>query len=387
MASIRVRKGKTGTSYAVLYVTRSGQQTSETFKRRKDAEARKSAVEVELRSGTYIAPREARETFGTWFVRWEKSRRVSASRTATDASLSRKHVLPRWESVPLDAITHMDAQAWVGDLSDRLAPASVAAAFKLLKLPLDAAVRDGKIRVSPVLGVQLPRHQRRRTTPDDVLTGVELAALVEQTPGNYKALFFTMGWLGLRLSEALGLRVRDVNFLRGEITIAAQVVEEVAGRTTLRRTGKTDAAARLVPLPQPVADVLAWHIRAHRSDADRDSLLFQTVQGSIPLRGTLTRRVLAPSLARAGLQGRGITLRQLRHTGASLMLDAGVDIQDVSERLGHSRTSITLDVYGHLHRERRAAGTTAMEAAMSAAGARLTFDSQPRGGNLLAVQP
>lgn len=364
MASIRKR----GNSYAVYYRTRSGKQTSETFARRKDAEARKSAVEVELRSGSYIAPREGRVTFGAWFARWEPTRRLSKSGVARDASIARNHVLPRWSDVPLDGITFMEAQAWVTDLSNRLSPATVSAAFKLLRLPLEAAVKDGKLRMNPTLAVKLPPVRKRRTGPDDVLSADELTRLLAEVPERYRALVMTMGWLGLRLSEALGLRVCDVNPLRRQIRVAAQVVEEVAGQTELRQDGKTNASARLLDLPAPLADVLAEHIATYVADpTNPQALLFLTERGTSPQRGNIRRRVLGPALKRAGLEGRRITSRQLRHTGASLMLDAGMDIQDVSERMGHSRTSITMDTYAHLLPGRKAAGTAALEASMQAA--------------------
>jgi integrase len=364
MASIQKR----GKSYAVLYRTRSGKQTSETFARRKDAEARKSAVEVELRNGGYIAPREGRVTFGAWFSLWQPTRKLSASGLDRDASLAKNHVLPRWADVPLDGITFMEAQAWVVGLSERLSPATVSAVFKLLRLPLEAAVQDGKLRMNPTLAVKLPAVRKRRNGPDDVLTAAELTRLVAEVPERYRALVMTMGWLGLRLSEALGLRVGDVNPLKKQVRVADQVVEEVAGRTTLRRSGKTNASARLLDLPGPLATVLADHVSAFVADpSNPEALLFQTARGTSPQRGNVRRRVLEPALKRAGLDGRPITSRQLRHTGASLMLDAGMDIQDVSQRMGHSRTSTTMDVYAHLLPGRKAAGTTALAASMLAA--------------------
>lgn len=66
----------------------------------------------------------------------------------------------------------------------------------------------------------------------------------------------------------------------------------------------------------------------------------------------------------AGLEGRGINIRQLRHTAATIMLSSGLDILDVQERLGHSRGSITLDIYGRVLAGRRTAGTEIMSNAM-----------------------
>jgi hypothetical protein len=164
--------------YQVIYRAKDGRQTSESFVRRKDADRRKSEVEVDLRNWTYIEPREGRTTFGTWYDRWEPIRQVSPRRRTNDAGLAKKHVLARGERVPLDAITHMEAQAWVGTLSKKLAPASVASRFGLLKMPLDAAVLEGKLRANPVLSVKLPTIRRPKITADGVLTADALRKLL-----------------------------------------------------------------------------------------------------------------------------------------------------------------------------------------------------------------
>lgn len=79
------------------------------------------------------------------------------------------------------------------------------------------------------------------------------------------------------------------------------------------------------------------------------------------------RRVFTKAIRDAGLEGRGINVRQLRHTAASLMLSNGLDVLDVQDRLGHSRGSVTLDIYGRVLSGRRRASTALMDAAMEAA--------------------
>ncbi len=368
--------------YALLYRDRAGKQRSETFAVYAHALARKSDVEREVRDGSFISPRDSRIRFGEWYERWSAGRNVSPSRAAADASLAAKHVLPRWEKLPIDAITHMEVQAWVGELSRSgkagpkpkkgemakpptgLSPATVSTCLKLLRVPLDAAVRDGKLRSNPTAGVQLPNVARRLQTHETVLTGAELSALVAEVPERWRALIFTMGWLGLRWSEALGLTRKDFNPLRSQLHVARQVVVEVNGKNEVRTQGKTDSAARLLQLPAAVAQVLNDHVA--RFDTPPDGYLFAGEDGQPPLRTNFNRRVFAPAVEAAGLSGRGITLRQLRHTGASLMLDAGLQIQDVSQRMGHARPSTTHDIYAHLLEARQTAGTAAMDAAIKA---------------------
>ena len=364
MASIRKREGVRGTSYQLMYRDRAGKQRSETFTRRRDAVARKGEVEVEVRTGTYVEPRHGRTTFGAWYERWEPTRRVSKTRAAADRCYRDGHVLPRWHSVPLDAITYTDAQAWVNGLADQLAPATVAACFRLLKLPLEAAVRDGKLRANPVSAVKLPTVQRRRKGDGDVLTAVELQEVANRVPDRYRALVLVAGWLGLRWGEALGIRRRDVNLLRRQLTVGEWVVIEIARHTEPKEGPKSESSRRTVPLPRPIADALGEHLATICPDAGPDDFIFRTSSGTAPMRSNFARKVLRPALTAAGCADRGITFHKLRHTAASLMLDAGLDVQDVQERLGHADPAVTMGVYAHLFKARRDAGTDALEQAI-----------------------
>ena len=256
----------------------------------------------------------------------------------------------------------MEIQGWVATLGERLAPTTVSSCLSILRMPLDAAVRDGKLRANPALGVALPRRTRRLLTPDRVLTGKELGRLVDGLPDRWQAMIFTAGWLGLRWSEAVGLRRMDFNPLRSHLYVGNVVVVEVEGRNIIREGGKTDAAARLLSVPAAVASRLGDHIDRYQMPSD--GFLFVTETGSLPLRTNFNRRVFAPAVQAARLDGRGITLRQLRHTGASLMLDAGMALQDVSQRMGHAQPSTTFDRYSHLLTARQEAGTAALDAAI-----------------------
>jgi integrase len=349
-------------NYQLIYRARDGRQTSESFVRRKDAERRKSEVEVDLRNGTYIEPRAGRTTFRAWYDRWEPIRQISRSRRAADESLAKTHVLPRWERVPLDAITHMEVQAWVAVLAKRLAPASVGSCFGILKMALDAAVMEGKLRANPVLSVKIPPVRRPKITAAGVLTAAELKKLLAVVPERWRTMVALAGWLGLRWGEVIGLRRQDVNLFRHELYVGSVTIVEIKGTTSPQSGAKTTASVRTVPLPAPIESLLRDYMAAYCAEAAPDGFLFLTTDGTHPLRGNFRRKVLMPALKKAGLSGRGITFHRLRHTSASLMLDAGLSIQDVSERLGHARPSITYDVYAHLLDEKREKGTAALAA-------------------------
>jgi len=78
---------------------------------------------------------------------------------------------------------------------------------------------------------------------------------------------------------------------------------------------------------------------------DPDTLVFGTIEGNLMSPDNLSSRWY--HICR-GKELPLVTFHALRHTHASLLIRDGVDILTISRRLGHSRASITLDVYGHL---------------------------------------
>jgi len=376
MASLGYRRG----GWELRYRDRRGRQRVERITgpaARRPPEAaldRKAAVERDLRHGSYV-PREEREaTFGDYYARWDRSRRVSATRRYTDESRARLHVLPHWGHWPLCDIRPSDVDDWIGELSRVMGPDAVRHCYTLLRGPLRRAVKD-RVVEDPCIGIVLPKKPDRRKTFDDVLSAAEVDALVAavvdpdpryaglRTNGRYAALLFMGAWLGPRWNEAIGLRRCDLNPLRRELTLGRVVVNQNGSLVFTERLSKTEDA-RTVPVPTPVMDVLGEHLKRYHSGAGREDFLFLTHRGTHPQRSGFSRDVLQPAVRRAGLSGRRVTWLTLRHTAASLMFDAGLTLFEVQQRLGHKSPTLTAEVYTHLMRERFEEGRERMEAYM-----------------------
>ena len=161
-------------------------------------------------------------------------------------------------------------------------------------------------------------------------------------PQHYRALVLTGAVLGLRWSEAVGLRVRDVNFSAGTLTVA-QTVEELAGAVRIVPYGKTRTSLRSMALPPFLLAVLEEHART-RSHAGPTALLFVGPQFGI-LRRNFVKRVLRPACERAGLPP--LTFHALRHIAITAMAEAGVPYNVTQARAGHATAKMTLEVYSH----------------------------------------
>lgn len=153
----------------------------------------------------------------------------------------------------------------------------------------------------------------------------------------------TLGYCGLRWGEAVALKVADVDLERRRIAVHRSAVE-VHGEMHLS-TPKTNAGTRLVPLPAIVVEALRPELEGRR----RNDLVFPSTTGDY------MRRVRASAGSKSwwktALKTAGVelmVLHDLRHTAASIAVNAGGNVKSVQRMLGHASAAMTLDRYADL---------------------------------------
>ena len=167
----------------------------------------------------------------------------------------------------------------------------------------------------------------------------------------YRDVFLIALYTGLRRSEVLGLRWDNVDLEHRRLYIVAGL-HSLTGQGQVLLPTKTTRSRRPVPFTDEVADVLRQvrgtqiMQKAELGPAWQDNGFVFTRPGGRPLDPAKVTNGFAEVMKRAGLPG--VRLHDLRHTHASLMLQAGVHAKVVSERLGHASVGITLDTYSHV---------------------------------------
>lgn len=230
----------------------------------------------------------------------------------------------------------------------KLKPATVRRVHATLRSALGKAVKQNTLPYNPASHVELesaPRPRVRVWDPAQVGAFLDAIAADRMAP-----LFHLVAMCGLRRGEAAGLRWVDVDLDAGSIRIEQQLVQ--VGHEVLVGEPKTRTGVRTISLDEGTVAVLRAHRAAQNAerlvlgDAWTDSgLVFTREDGAALHPETLTRSFTRLAKA-AGLPT--IRLHDLRHTSASLALAAGVAMKVVSERLGHSSTTITADTYTHV---------------------------------------
>ena len=241
-----------------------------------------------------------------------------------------------------------DVQGFVAGLSNRLAPNTVHTLYRTLSLLMAAAVDDRKIAVSPCVRIKLPSRPTVEVEPP---TPGELAEIVAATPDRYEALVILLAGTGLRISEALGLQVGDVNFLGRKL----QVSRQRDPRTNLPVPTKTRSSVRNVPLGQVVVDVLAAHLATYTPA--EDGSIFTDDRGR-----PLTYERWKPIWKATGATCK---THDLRHYAASALIAGGASVKRVQSILGHASPAVTMGVYSHLWPDDDDRARTILDAALA----------------------
>jgi integrase len=204
-----------------------------------------------------------------------------------------------------------------------------------------------------------------------ILGAQDVKTLVEKLRGRAMyPLAVTALFTGIRRGELLALRWSDVELDAPEkLARVRRAVEETKGNLRLK-TPKTRTSARDVSLPEIVVEALREHRKRQLEQrfalglgklAD-DALLFPALDGS--LRGPRAfSKEWSDVAASIGLAH--ATFHSLRHTHASDLIDAGIDVVKISRRLGHASPAITLRVYAHLFRARDDKSSQAIDDAVA----------------------
>lgn len=311
-------------------------------------------------------------TVAAYSEQWLASLALAASTVAGYRRIVRNHVVPQLGALPLDKVTATRLARHYRELAtngrrdgqhrgEPLSSNTVNKVHVVLGAMLEAARDDGLIEVNPARKrnvVKAPTGKQIRAEQAELVTwgADELRRFLTWNRDEHRdelyPLWLTVAYTGMRRSEALALRWGDLDHDAGRISIRRAL--DPTARDTVKLT--KGGGARVVDVDSQVLATLKA-LRAARGQLSLElarpgAYIFGNLSGGTRSPNEVSRRWRTRvRQARAALgsdQLATITLHDLRHTHATLLLANGEHPKVVQERLGHRDISVTMNIYSHV---------------------------------------
>ena len=240
--------------------------------------------------------------------------------------------------LPLESIRPSDIQAAYAALSGSWSGTSLRSLHNSLARIFRAAIDEGLIGSSPMIGVDAPKNDTRERKALSPTQAHELLDVLDVSDHRQFAVALILR-CGLRRKEVCGLEWRDVTdviHVRREIT-------------------KSDAGVRDIPLDDETRKLIAARkrivgdsLKAVSDKLNKTDKLCCGIDGR-PMTGDVLRRWWERNRSSYGLEG--FTLHELRHTFLTNLAQAGVHPSVMQKLAGHSSMNTTMKIYTHVHSE------------------------------------
>ena len=294
-------------------------------------------------------------TLGEWLERWLNEYKKPILRPSTYAGYSKdiaNHILPYLGTKRITQLKTAEIQKHYnrllesGRIQDNgkgkgLSNATVRGIHMILREALDSAVREGLIPKNPADGTSPPKIYRNEK---QVLTKDQLETFMKLIEGDeeWYDFFYTEIITGMRQGEICGLRWED--FDRKKRTLRVERSVDFVNKELVVGETKTEDGKRTIYLPDSL-----WHILAEKqrqNGAFSDWIFPNLLKPEWPLNPSRAYRQLKKLLEIGGLPS--IRFHDLRHTFTSHAANSGIAPKTLSEIVGHSKASFTLDHYAHV---------------------------------------
>jgi integrase len=306
----------------------------------------------------------SRLTLGDLAARWlaeDAATNVRPQTLEDYAATVKNHVLPRLGSKRAQGLTPSDISTYRAAIMETTGCRTAQLALLRVKQILSWAQRLELVQRNVAEGIPQPS-----CTPAEgyALSHDEARRFIEASlSDSLSPLWLLYLTTGFRRGEALGLRWRDVDWTRATLSVKQQVV--IRGGAPAISEPKSKAARRTIEVDTVTLDHLSGHLSRQQQvrQAARywqpHDLVFCTGLGT-PINPANLYRQFAPIVQSAGVYPK-LSIHDCRHSHATHLILAGVPITEVSRRLGHSKVSITVDVYGHLLADRESRVTASIQ--------------------------
>jgi len=275
-----------------------------------------------------IAEQWAEETFGRI-----ENNSLKAYRPA------QRECIKFFEGKMVQDITPTDVKNFVAMYEKKgYAKKTIKGKLSVLSLIMKYALIEQLIPSNPCqfITIKIPNTREKRQPASDA----DIKRIKENKDVYFGFFAIFLLYTGLRRGEAFAITPKDIDYKEKTITVS-KTVEWIGNKPQIKNHPKTDAGHRTLPLPDLLMDELIKR--------KKNNYIFQTEEGKLLDNSQITRSWNKYKTE----TGVSATPHMLRHSYATMLFDANIDVKTAQTWLGHKDIKTTLDIYTHLSNARR----------------------------------
>jgi integrase len=351
---------KRGSSYSYIVRVKdpetglSKQKWISGFATKEEAKSARDKARTEARTGVFVSPTKitVQEHFEAW---WEiKKEKVKPTTAENYRFILDRYILPKLGTQLLKDLTSVKIEKMLIELIQEHSESTVRLVSITLSQGLERAVKDRLLPLNPAKGIERPKGKKRIVTP---YTSSELRNLLGELESHRLFAFFRLlAYTGARRGEILALRWSDLDFEKATLSISKNRTR--IGKTVIEQDStKGGDGKRIVQIDSDTLRLVRDHRRRQIEERMKAGSLWQeanyifTQENGLPLDPSTPYQLFKKTAKRLGL--RSESLHSIRHLHATELLNSGVGVHLVKDRLGHSDISTTLRIYAHIRPEQK----------------------------------
>ena len=195
---------------------------------------------------------------------------------------------------------------------------------------------------------KIENKEIRALTMDEQRKFTQYLKSVRIDEEKYKVCYLLEMYMGLRVGEALALRIDDIDWNRGYINISRTLTRDKDFKFIMNNRAKTFAGRRSIPIPDIIKNELKEQLEIAKNN--KDNLLFTMKDNYVSPSGvnTVLKRIFTTQL---GLDSKNISTHSLRHTYATRCIESGMSAVVLQRLMGHTDVKVTLNTYTSVFNE------------------------------------
>jgi len=338
-------------------ITRSG------FSTKKEAQLAASQLEKDIANGNLIM--ESKITFGEffreWLVHYEKQAKVSSVRARRIAA---KNLLEVWNNRRLSSITRKMYQDHLNGLSEKYSPNYLDSIHSTGNMIFNYALSLELIKSNPTDHFKMQKKKievadiESENIEEGFLEKEELSHFLKVTAEHGlesdMLIFTTLAYTGLRIGELVALKWSDIDTNKKSLRVTKTYYNPNNNKSEFKLlTPKTKGSIRTIIIDDLVISLLKKHRIKQKEHILKtgfiykdENFIFAGKEG-FPMVIKLVTTRLQRLLSKSDITKR-LTLHGFRHTHTSLLIEAGVGVKEIQQRLGHTDINTTMNIYAHM---------------------------------------